>query len=60
MKAKAPWQPNLLQKILHLWCSLPLLIKRLILVLSGCAIASLFSVTLGAIAGVVILCLLSF
>ena len=32
MKAKAPWQPNIIQKTLHLWCSFPLIIKQLLLV----------------------------
>jgi hypothetical protein len=60
MKAKAPWQPNLLQKMLHLWCSFPLLIKRLILVLLGCAIASHFSIDLGIITSAILFCLLFF
>ncbi|MGB6297933.1 MAG: hypothetical protein WBF90_17350 [Rivularia sp. (in: cyanobacteria)] len=32
MKAKAPWQPNIIQKSLHLWCGFPLIIKQLLLV----------------------------
>ena len=35
MKAKAPWQPNAIQKTLHLWCSLPLIMKQLFLLFSG-------------------------
>jgi hypothetical protein len=60
MKAKAPWQPNLLQKSLHLWSSFPLLIKRLILIFTVWAFASYFSVILGIIASTIIFYLLFF
>ena len=42
MKAKSPWQPNIFQKTLHLWCSFPLFIKQLILLLSGLLIVLYF------------------
>ena len=42
MKAKSPWQPNIFQKTLHLWCSLPLFTKQLILLLSGLLIVLYF------------------
>ncbi|AFZ01338.1 hypothetical protein [Calothrix sp. PCC 6303] len=58
MKAKAPWQPNLIQKFLHLWCSLPLLVKRLILLVLGLAIASAFPIYITLIMGAIIFYLL--
>ena len=58
MKAKAPWQPNVIQKTLHLWCSLPLIFKQLILFGTGLLIAFSFSICMGLILGVIIFCLL--
>jgi hypothetical protein len=58
MKAKAPWQPNLLQKILHFWCSLPLLIKRLVLLILGLALSSAFPIYITLVVGVIIFYLL--
>jgi hypothetical protein len=43
MKAKAPWQPNIIQKTLHLWCSFPLFFKQLILCFSGLLLFLYFS-----------------
>jgi hypothetical protein len=58
MKAKAPWRPNVIQKTLHLWCSLPLISKQLILFGVGLLIAFSFSIWMGLIFGVVIFYLL--
>jgi hypothetical protein len=58
MKAKAPWRPNIIQKTLHLWCSLPLIFKQLILFGFGLLIPLYFSIWMGLISGVVIFYLL--
>ncbi len=58
MKAKAPWQPNLIQKSLHLWCHLPLLFKQLFLVITGFVIALYFSIWMALVFGIIIFYLL--
>ena len=42
MKAKAPWQPNIIQKALHFWCSFPLIIKQLFLLFISLLILLIF------------------
>ncbi len=54
----APWRPNIIQKTLHLWCSLPLIFKQLILFGVGLLIAFSFSIWMALILGVVIFYLL--
>jgi hypothetical protein len=58
MKAKAPWQPNIIQKLLHLWCSLPLLLKQLFLLLTSLLIAFYFFTSIGFITSIVFFYLL--
>lgn len=58
MKAKAPWQPNLIQQIMHFWCSLPLLLKQLVLLATGLLIVFFFSIWIGFIIGALLIYLL--
>jgi hypothetical protein len=46
------------QKILHFWCSLPLLIKRLVLLILGLALSSAFPIYITLVVGVIIFYLL--
>ncbi|MEM9926230.1 MAG: hypothetical protein AAF915_21170 [Cyanobacteria bacterium P01_D01_bin.50] len=58
MKAKAAWQPNIIQKSLHLWCSLALLLKQLFLSLTSLLIAFYFSTWIGLITSIIFIYLL--
>ncbi|BAY84384.1 hypothetical protein NIES267_38800 [Calothrix parasitica NIES-267] len=49
MKAKAPWQPNIIQKTLHLWCSFPLILKQLLLLFSSLLIVFYFFILMRTI-----------
>lgn len=58
MKAKAPWQPNLIQQALHFWCSLSLLFKQFLIFTSGLFIAFYLSFPIGLIVSIILLYLL--